>query len=144
MALTTDTRTEIAAALAMAGLPAFPYVPETVTLPSVVVVPDDPYIVVDRLGPTLNYTVAYVLHVVTQAIDNEAGLSSCEALIDDTLRAIPDGVRVVRVNRPLIDNLGAQGSAYVAQIFVQAHVAEAPPVVPLRTLNPPKAKKGHP
>jgi hypothetical protein len=127
MALTTDARDEICLYLQMANLPAFPSVPETVTLPSIVILPDDPYAEIDRIGPTLKYTTFLTLNIVVQALDNTTGLANAEALIDATLKALPPGVRVTRVSRPLMDDLGAQGSAYVAQINVAAHVEEIPP-----------------
>lgn len=127
-ALTTDARHTIAAALLAAGLPAFPYVPETVTLPAVLIIPADPYIVLDRVGRELTYTANFRVHVVAQALDNATGLALAETLIDATLEALPDGTAATRVGPPLLDDLGAQGSAFVAEIAVSAHVAKSPTV----------------
>jgi hypothetical protein len=122
MALTTDARVEIASALTMAGLPAFPYLPPTVSLPAVIITPRDPYVVPDRIGRDLTYTANFRVSMLAQALDNEAGLAAVEDLIDRTMAAMPDGVLVLRCGPPLIDDLGAQGSAYVAEMDVAAHV----------------------
>lgn len=124
MALTTDARTEIAAALLAAGLPAFPYIPETVSLPAVMVVPGDPYITLDRIGPTLEYLARFRVFVVVQALDTAAALAANEALLDATITALPVGVSANRVSPPLLDDMGAQGAAMVSEIEVTAHVSE--------------------
>lgn len=133
MALTTDARKEITAALTAANLPAFPYLPATVSLPAVIITPRDPYVIPDRIGRDLTYTANFRVSMLAQALDNESGLAACEELIDRTMAAMPDGVLVLSVSPPLIDDLGAQGSAYVAEMDVSAHVTGAvpPPAVPL-------------
>jgi hypothetical protein len=139
MALTTDARVEITAAFLAAGLPAFPYLPETVSLPAVIITPRDPYIVVDRIGSVLTYTVGLRVSLLAQALDNEAGVAAVESLIDRTLVALPDGISVLSVGPPLIDNLGAQGSAYIAEMEILAHVTgDAPaPLPPLALATQP-------
>lgn len=135
MALTTDARNEIADALRAAGLPAFPYLPATVSLPAVILVPADPYVIPDRIGSTLTYTARFTVSLLAQAIDNASGLAAVEALIDETMGALPDGVLVIRCGPPLLDDLGAQGAAYVADLEISAHVTgPAPaPAKPSRT-----------
>lgn len=130
MALTTDARQEIADALNAAGILTFPVVPETLTMPSVVIVPGEPYVLPDRIGPTLAYTASYDLTCVAQAADNAAGLAAVEGMIDAVLAALPDGIRCERVTRPALDDFGAQGAGYVAQIFVTGHLAGAAPTPP--------------
>ena len=127
MALTTDARVEIADALRAAGLPAFPYLPPTVSLPAVILVPADPYVVPDRIGPTLTYTARFTVSLLAQAIDNASGLAAVESLIDATMAALPDGVMVIRCGPPLLDDMGAQGVAYVADMDISAHVTGAAP-----------------
>jgi hypothetical protein len=124
MALTTDARTEIAETLREAGLPAFAYVPPTVSVPAVIVTPDDPYIVTDNIGGTLAYRAAFLVDCLAQATDPAAGLAKVEDLIDSVLAALPSGVWATRVGRPGLDDLGAQGTVYVAQISVNAHLVE--------------------
>jgi hypothetical protein len=143
VALTTDARVEIAAVLRAAGLPAFEYVPPTVSLPAVIIVPADPYVVPDRIGPTLTYTARFTVSLLAQAVDNASGLAAVEALIDETMAALPDGVLVIRCGPPLLDDLGAQGSAYVADMDISAHVtgpAPTPTRPNRRTYSPTPAK----
>lgn len=133
MALTTDARTEITDVLRTAGLPAFAYVPATVSLPAVILTPRDPYILPDRIGDTLTYTASFRVSMLAQALDNAAGLAACEDLIDRTMAAMPDGVLVVRCGPPLLDSLGAQGDAYVAEMDITAHVTGTVPAGPTTT-----------
>lgn len=124
MALSTDARDEIATALRSAGIEAFPFPPETPTLPSAIVLPDDPYLIPNRVGVGLTYSAAYSVDCLAQALDNEAGLAAVEALIDSVLAALPNGVTPTRVSRPVIESLGAQGNAYVSSIQVTAQLTE--------------------
>lgn len=124
MALTTEFREEVTASLNAAGMPAFTPAPSTVTIPAVIVIADDPYVIIDRLGPALAYTVAARIMVITPSRDNAAGLAANETLIDDVLAALPDGVMATRISAPLLDDMGAQGTAYVTEIQITAHVKE--------------------
>ena len=122
MALSTDTRQELTQWLRDQGLPAHASVPPTVSLPSVILVPDSPYLTPNRVGAQLSYQLALRIHCVAAATDNAAGLAAVEALIDQTLTALPTTVNVERVDPPQLDNLGAQGAAYVAEITTTLQV----------------------
>jgi hypothetical protein len=74
--------------------------------------------------------------MLAQAIDNESGLAACEDLIDRTMAAMPDGVLVIRCGPPLLDDLGAQGSAYSAEMEISAHVTGAAPTPDLPPVDP--------
>jgi hypothetical protein len=118
----TDARLAITAALTAAGLPAFSYVPKTVSMPAVIVIPDDPYLTPNRVGSQLSMEIAFVVACVANGNDNEAAVAVCEALAEAVVVSLPDGVRAVRVSRPSLDSIGAQGSVYVAEVTVQAQV----------------------
>ena len=122
MALSTDARQELALLLRDAGLPAFAQMPQTVTLPAVVLVPDSPYLTPTRVGPQLAYQMGLRILVLGQAADNAAGLALIEQLLDDTLSALPGSVLVTRIDPPTLDTLGAQGSAYGSEITAQLHL----------------------
>jgi hypothetical protein len=122
MALTTDARLELADALRAAGVACFPSAPETLTLPSVVLVPAEPYVRPSRIGNVLSYKASWELTCIAQAADNAAGLGGVEQLVDAVLEALPDGFTWELVSRPMLDVFGAQGAGYVAQITVTAQV----------------------
>ena len=122
MALTTDARNDIAAALTSAGLTAHATVPTTIIPPCVIVAPDEPYIEPDRIGDWLRYTAYLRIGCIAQAVDNRAGLANCETLIDQVLTHLPDGVTVSRVGAPSLDDIGAQGAVYVAEVTITAHL----------------------
>jgi hypothetical protein len=124
---TTEGRLALHAALEAAGLPAFPYLPETVSPPCVIVLPDDPYVTPNRIGPgVLRYQAQYVVACVVQATDNETAVTNCEHLIDAVLFALPDGISASRVSRPSLDSLGAQGAIYVAEVTCTAQLERTP------------------
>lgn len=124
MALSTDARSEIAELLNLAGIPTWAETPATVSLPSVVIAPDSPYIFPNRIGNHLTYQVNLALKCSAMAADNAAGLATVEALIDDILKALPASVNVTAVNAPSTDDLGAQGNVLTAEILITAQVTE--------------------
>jgi hypothetical protein len=124
VAQSTEARLAITAALTAAGLPAFPYVPKTVSTPAVIVIPDDPYLIPNRVGSQLSMEVAFVVACIAQGNDTEAAVAQCEALSEAVIVALPDGVWATRVSRPSLDSLGAQGSIYVAEVTVRAQVQD--------------------
>jgi hypothetical protein len=87
-----------------------------------VIRPDDPYLVIDRVGSRLSYTVALVLTIVTPATDITASVRNAEAMVDTALQAIPTGYSVERISTPTLTDMGAQGSAYTTDVNVLAHV----------------------
>jgi hypothetical protein len=125
-AASTDARLAITTALKTAGLPAFPYVPKTVSMPAVIVIPDDPYLIPNRVGPVLRMEAKYVVVCVAAAHEAEAGVASCEEMAERAILALPDGVTADRVTRPSLDSIGAQGSVYVAEITITAQVERTP------------------
>jgi hypothetical protein len=124
VSLSTDARQEIAQLLNAAGIQTWAEAPATVSLPSVVITPDSPYIYPNRVGKHLAYQVNLSLKCSAMAADNAIGLATVEALIDDILKALPASVNVTAVNAPSTDDLGAQGNVITADISITAQVTE--------------------
>jgi hypothetical protein len=123
MALTTNTREELAQVLNLiGGVQAFSTTPPVPPIPGIVIHPDDPYLDVDRLGSRLTYTVNLTITAITQATDINTSLKNAEELVDKVLGQLPAGFLVNRVNAPQLTDMGAQGSAYTTDIAVSAHV----------------------
>jgi len=124
--LTTQLRLELTDKLRAAGLECYPQVMATLSPPCVVLVPDSPYLEVNRVGQRLAYLVRLRLAVMAQALDGTAGLEAVELLLDAVLRALPSGINVERVDPPTLDTLGAQGSIYVSEVTITTQVKETP------------------
>lgn len=123
-ALSTACREELALALneSIDGVQTFAITPPVAPIPGMVIRPDDPYLVIDRVGSRLSYTVALVLTIVTPATDITASVRNAEAMVDTALQAIPTGYSVERISTPTLTDMGAQGSAYTTDVNVLAHV----------------------
>ena len=123
-ALSTACREELAASLnqSIDGVQTFAITPPVAPIPGMVIRPDDPYLVIDRVGSRLSYTVALVLTIVTPATDITASVRTAEAMVDTALEAIPTGYSDERISTPTLTDMGAQGSAYTTDVNVLAHV----------------------
>ena len=123
-ALSTTCREELAAALNenIEGVQTFAITPPVPPIPGMVIRPDDPYLVIDRVGSRLSYMVALVLTIVTPATDISASVKNAEEMVDLALENIPTGYSVERISTPTLTDLGAQGSAYTTDVNINAHV----------------------
>ena len=125
-ALSTTCREELAAALNenIEGVQTFAITPPVPPIPGMVIRPDDPYLVIDRVGSRLSYMVALVLTIVTPATDISASVKNAEEMVDLALEHIPTGYSVERISTPTLTDLGAQGSAYTTDVNINAHVTK--------------------
>ena len=125
-ALSTTCREELAAALneSIDGVQTFAITPPVPPIPGMVIRPDDPYLVIDRVGSRLSYMVALVLTIVTPATDISASVKNAEEMVDLALEHIPTGYSVERISTPTLTDLGAQGSAYTTDVNITAHVTK--------------------
>lgn len=128
MSTLTAARHELAELLRADGIDAYTYPPETLSPPCVVVYPSDPFATPGTLGPAERFrmSVNYTLGCIVPALDNEAGLDACEALIEDVITALPPAITIARVSRPGLDDTGAQGSVYVAEVDITVSIESIP------------------
>lgn len=116
----TSVREDIAAALQAAGLPAYAAPLGTTPVPSIVVQPDAPYITPSSLGKS-TWRVGLRLSITVPALDTATALAAIEALAQETLDALPQGVDVQELTQPGLQSLGqAQGSVYAAELVLAA------------------------
>lgn len=119
--ITTELRTELAAALQAAGLPAFAAAPATAPVPSVIINPGSPYLECVGLGRQLSYRVGLVASISAPTFSTSAALETIETLIDATIEALPDGIVASTISSPRLEFLGeGQGSVYVAEVTLSA------------------------
>jgi hypothetical protein len=118
MALTTESRTLLIAALTGNGykvydnVPAVPDNPERVHRPGLAVDPAEP----DRLHPQLR--VRWRILVNVNARVNDSATTTTEDAIDTLLAQIPSTFQVDVVNAPQLLSLGAQGTVVSTEINV--------------------------
>jgi len=111
-------RTPLATALSGVTANVFSYVPESVPVPAVVLVPDSPYMEFETIGKStfrakLNYTITCCVAYNS----NPASLDNIEQLITSVVAVIPTGYDVQVVDRPTVTTVGAS-NLLVADIRV--------------------------
>lgn len=123
-ALTTEARTTLTAALAASGLKVYDTVPSVPNPPCIVVVPDTPWLLPERLGSTLNYRARWRILIVISPRNNAQAVLDIEDAVDSCLGLIPTGFNVDLVNPPSLSDTGAQGNVYTVELAVSAHMKE--------------------
>lgn len=123
-ALTTEARQTLTTAFSALGIKVYDTVPAVPTPPCIVVVPDTPWLVPERLGSALNYRARWRVLVVISPRNNAQAVLDIENAVDSVLTAIPTGFNVDLVNPPSLSDTGAQGTVYTTEIAVSAHMKE--------------------
>ena len=124
MSLATESRELIIDALTGNGYKVYDTVPATPITPSVVCIPDSPWIRPSRLGSNLNYEIRWRILVNINARVNESATKSTEDAIDALLVVLPDTVLVDVINAPQLLSLGAQGTVLSTEINVSMQMKE--------------------
>ena len=110
-------------ATALAGVTAnvFAYVPESVPVPAVVLVPSSPYLEFDTIGSdTFRAKINFTISCCVTYSSNPASLDNIEQLIESVVLAIPAGYEISDVQRPTVTQVGAS-NLLVADIGVSTH-----------------------
>jgi hypothetical protein len=124
VSLATESRELIVAALSGNGYKVYDTVPATPITPSVVCVPDSPWIRPSRLGSNLNYEIRWRILVNINARVNDSATKATEDAIDTLLVALPDTVLVELINAPQLLSIGAQGTVMSTEINVSMQMKE--------------------
>ena len=96
----TAAKAEFALALAEAGLDVYPYIPDRITPPVVIIRAGSPYLTVTTVGNEYDLGLELVLMATTAM--NEMATESLDALIQDTLNALPNYAVMTDVAQPQI------------------------------------------
>ena len=111
-------RTPLATALSGVTANVFSYVPESVPVPAVVLVPDSPYMEFETIGKnTFRAKLNYTITCCVAYNSNPASLDNIEQLITSVVAVIPTGYDVQVVDRPTVTTVGAS-NLLVADIRV--------------------------
>lgn len=124
MALSTEARQALVSALEGNGIRVYDSVPAVPKPPAIVITPDAPWIVPERLGTPLNYQVRWRVLVVISPRNNDAATVDIEDAVDTVLGLIPSTMNVEQVNPPQLNDVGAQGTVLTTEINVSAHWKE--------------------
>jgi hypothetical protein len=124
MALTTEARELIVTSLTGLGYKIYDTVPTVPVTPSVVIVPDSPWVQPTRLGSNLNYAVRWRLLLSVNVRVNAVAIETTEDALDVILAALPKTVNVASVNAPQLLTLGAQGTVMTTEIQIQIQMKE--------------------
>jgi hypothetical protein len=124
MALSTEARSALIAALEGNGYRVYDTMPAVPKPPAIVIIPDSPWIVPERIGSNLNYRVRWRVTVVISPRSNEAATTDIEDAVDVVLANIPASMNVEQVNAPQLQDTGAQGTVLTTEINVSAHWKE--------------------
>ncbi len=123
-ALTTEARESLVDAFTDQGFRIYDTVPAVPIPPCVVIVPDSPWLVPERLGSNLNYRARWRVLVVVSPRNNAQAVLDIENAVDLFLGLMPTGFNVDLVNPPSLSDTGAQGTVYTTEIAVSAHMKE--------------------
>jgi len=124
MALSTEARQALVSALEGNGIRVYDSVPAVPKPPAIVITPDAPWIVPERVGTPLNYRVRWRVLVVISPRNNDAATVDIEDAVDTVLGLIPSTMNVEQVNPPQLNDVGAQGTVLTTEINVSAHWKE--------------------
>ena len=124
MALTTEARELLITAFTGLGYRIYDTVPATPITPSVVVIPDSPWIVPSRLGSTLSYQCRWRALLTINARVNDTATTQTETAIDILLAAVPSTFLVESVNAPQLLSLGSQGTVISTEINLSIEMKE--------------------
>lgn len=121
-ALATTTRESAATLIATTGRTVHSIAPKVPVPPCVVVLPDEAWIIPERIGSSKHY--ALNLKALCVARDNDEGVTELEEAVEDVMGALVGFANIRSVSSPQSTDIGAQGSVLVAEVAFTAHVKE--------------------
>ena len=104
--LSTSARAELVTMLEATGRTVYGVAPKVPIPPCLVVVPDAPWIIPNRLGSARNYELRY------------------EAAVDAILDTVASKFAVTQVGPPQLTDIGSQGAVQTTEITLTAQIKE--------------------
>lgn len=124
-ALATEARDELAGLLAtVTGYKVHKVAPNAPIPPCLVIVPDTPWIVPERVGSILNYRLRLKVLVVVDSRNNSAALIKMEDAVEAVAVAVGDTFIVDQISPPQITDTGSS-AVLVSEISTTAHIIDA-------------------
>lgn len=123
-ALTTESRGDLIDAFTGLGYKVYTAIPNVPTPKSIVIIPDSPWILPNRIGSSLSYEVFWKVIVTVSPRNNAAAELDAENAVDAILGAIPNPYTFTRVGPPQLTDVGAQGTVITTEINVSVRMKE--------------------
>ena len=124
-ALATDARNELATLLAtVTGYKVHKVAPNAPIPPCLVIVPDTPWIVPERIGTVLNYRLRLKVLVVVDSRNNAAALVKMETAVEAVAVAIGDTFIIDQISPPQITDTGSS-AVLVSEVSTTSHIIDA-------------------
>ena len=124
-ALATDARDELATLLAtVTGYKVHKVAPNAPIPPCLVIVPDTPWIVPERIGSVLNYRLRLKVLVVVDSRNNASGLKKLESAVEAVAVAVGDSFIIDQISPPQITDTGAT-AVLVSEVSTTSHIIDA-------------------
>ena len=124
-ALATDARNELATLLAtVTGYKVHKVAPNAPIPPCLVIVPDTPWIVPERIGTVLNYRLRLKVLVVVDSRNNAAALVKMENAVEAVAVAIGDTFIIDQISPPQITDTGSS-AVLVSEVSTTSHIIDA-------------------
>jgi hypothetical protein len=124
-ALATDARDELATLLAtVTGYKVHKVAPNAPIPPCLVIVPDTPWIVPERIGTVLNYRLRLKVLVVVDSRNNAAALVKMENAVEAVAVAIGDTFIIDQISPPQITDTGSS-AVLVSEVSTTSHIIDA-------------------
>ena len=123
-ALTTESRGDLIDAFTGLGYKVYTAIPNVPTPKSIVITPDSPWILPNRIGSSLSYEVFWKIIVTVSPRNNAAAELDAENAVDAILGAIPNPYTFTRVGPPQLTDVGAQGTVITTEINVSVRMKE--------------------
>jgi hypothetical protein len=120
----SSIRTPLASALSAVAGNVYSFVPESISPPAVVVVPDSPYLELQTINDdTIHTKINFTISVAVAYNSNPASLDNIEQLILSVLAVIPSGYVVSSVERPTVTQVGAS-TLLIADVRVSTYYTQ--------------------
>ena len=124
-ALATDARDELATLLAtVTGYKVHKVAPNAPIPPCLVIVPDTPWIVPERIGTVLNYRLRLKVLVVVDSRNNAAALVKLQNAVEAVAVAIGDTFIIDQISPPQITDTGSS-AVLVSEVSTTSHIIDA-------------------
>jgi hypothetical protein len=124
-ALASDARDELATLLAtVTGYKVHKVAPNAPIPPCLVIVPDTPWIVPERIGTVLNYRLRLKVLVVVDSRNNAAALVKMENAVEAVAVAIGDTFIIDQISPPQITDTGSS-AVLVSEVSTTSHIIDA-------------------
>jgi len=101
----TTARQELGASIEGIGYLVYSYPTETMQVPSIVLVPDSPYLEVETLSRRV-FAQNFKATLMVAYVDNQSSLINLEDLIGKFLDVLPKSVQIVSISQPAVTQVG--------------------------------------